>query len=39
MIVNETAKFEKPDMRRTSSWAYPSLCRVSSSDGTTAEGA
>src|SRR6185437_16135148 len=31
MMVNETAKFENPDIRRISSWAYPSLCRVASS--------
>ena len=24
MIVNETAKLENPDIRRISSWAYPS---------------
>ena len=29
MIVNETAKLEKPPIRRSSSWAYPSLWRVS----------
>ncbi len=29
MIVNDTAKLEKPPIRRSSSWAYPSLWRVS----------
>jgi hypothetical protein len=31
MIVNETAKFENPDMLRRSSCAYPSSCRRRSS--------
>ena len=31
MIVNETAKFENPDIVRDSSCAYPSWCRRFSS--------